>query len=123
LFLAPTEHGCDWIHLRQLQPLAQVQDWREQRKLWQALLAKRVAPPEHRLHQKAGIAVLKSLLPETGTEIRGHTRSYAELLAASGYSNRSKDFEDLLHILDRELRLITPTDVEGSPCCRAGGAV
>jgi hypothetical protein len=39
LFLPRTERGRDPIHLRQLQPLTRVVDWREQRKLWQALLA------------------------------------------------------------------------------------
>ena len=36
-----------------------------------------------------------------------------ELLEASGYGNRPRDFDDLIHILDSELRLITPTDPEG----------
>jgi tetratricopeptide (TPR) repeat protein len=71
------------------------------------------APPEHRLHQSAARAVLKALLPDTGTDIRGHVRSYAELLAASAYSSHSGDFDELLRILDSELRLITPTDPEG----------
>ena len=72
------------------------------------------APPEHRLHQKAAQAVLKALLPETGTDIKGQMRSRQELLEASGYVNRPRDFDDLIHILDPELRLITPTDPEGS---------
>ncbi len=40
-------------------------------------------------------------------------RSYEELLSLSGYAHRLKDFEDLLRILDRELRLITPSDPAG----------
>jgi eukaryotic-like serine/threonine-protein kinase len=71
------------------------------------------APPQHRLHQKAAQAVLKALLPESGTDIKGHMRSQHELLNASGYANRAKDFDDLLRILDCEIRLITPTDPEG----------
>jgi formylglycine-generating enzyme required for sulfatase activity len=71
------------------------------------------APPQHRLHQKAAQAVLKSLLPESGTDIKGHMRSRKELLEVSGYASRSKDFDDLLRILDSEIRLITPTDPEG----------
>jgi len=71
------------------------------------------APAEHRYHQKAARAVLKALLPESGTDIKGHMRSYAELLEASGYANRPKDFDDLMRILDGEIRLITPTDPEG----------
>ena len=69
--------------------------------------------PRHRLHAAAARAVLKSLLPELGTDIKGHMRSQQELLEASGYTNRPSDFTDLLRILDGELRLITPTDPEG----------
>ncbi len=71
------------------------------------------APPEHRYHQKAARAVLQALLPESGTDIKGHMRSHAELLAASGYASRPKEFDELLRILDGEIRLITPTDPEG----------
>ena len=71
------------------------------------------APPEHRYHQKAARADLKALLPEIGSDIKGHMRSYAELLEASGYGSRPKDFDDLIRILDNEIRLITPTDPEG----------
>jgi len=71
------------------------------------------APPQHRYHQKAARAVLKSLLPESGTDIKGHMRSYAELLEASCYGSRPRDFDDLIRILDGEIRLITPTDPEG----------
>ena len=41
-------------------------------------------------------------------------RSEAELRQASGYADRPRDFDDLIRILDGELRLITPTDPEGS---------
>jgi serine/threonine protein kinase/formylglycine-generating enzyme required for sulfatase activity len=71
------------------------------------------APPKHRYHQKAARAVLKALLPESGTDIKGHRRSYGELLEASGYAKRPNDFDDLVRILDAEIRLITPTDPEG----------
>jgi serine/threonine protein kinase/formylglycine-generating enzyme required for sulfatase activity len=70
------------------------------------------APPDHRYHQKAAQAVLKALLPDTGTDIKGHMRSHQELLAASGYVARPRDFDALLRILDGELRLITPTEPE-----------
>ncbi len=72
------------------------------------------APPEHRFHQKAAQSVLKALLPESGTDIKGRMRSRQELLEASGYVNRHRDFDDLIHILDPELRLITPTEPEDS---------
>ncbi len=71
------------------------------------------APPEHRYHQKAARGVLKSLLPDSGTDIKGHMRSYEELLEASGYAKRPKEFDDLVRILDGEIRLITPTDPDG----------
>ncbi len=71
------------------------------------------APPEHRLHQKAARTVLKALLPESGFDIKGHMRSSQELLEASGHSSHPRDFDDLIRILDSELRLITPTDPEG----------
>ena len=79
------------------------------------------APPEHRYHQKAARADLKILLPETGSDMKGHMRSYAELLEASGYGSRPKDFDDLLRILDSEIRLITPTDPEGKESGEPGG--
>lgn len=70
------------------------------------------APPEHRYHQKAARAVLQALLSESGTQIRGLMRSRDELLEASAV--RPNDFDDLIRILDGELRLITPTDPEGA---------
>ena len=71
------------------------------------------APPEHRLHQKAAQAVLKALLPESGTDIKGQMISRHDLLEASGYAKRPREFDDLIRILDSELRLITPTDPDG----------
>jgi len=68
------------------------------------------ANPKHRLHEKAARALLKKLLPETGTDIKGQMRSEAELQDASGTTGRHRDFVELLHILDGELRLITPTE-------------
>ncbi len=73
------------------------------------------ANPRHRLHQKAAQAVLTALLPEAGADIKGHMRRHDELLAASGYADRPREFDDLLRLLDSELRLITPTDPEGEP--------
>jgi serine/threonine protein kinase/formylglycine-generating enzyme required for sulfatase activity len=71
------------------------------------------AAPERRYHEKAARAVLRALLPDAGIDIKGHMRSQAELLAISGYAGRQRDFEGLLHILDSEVRLITPIDPEG----------
>lgn len=38
LFLSRVTGGRDPIHLRQLQPIALVSDWRKQRRLWQELM-------------------------------------------------------------------------------------
>jgi formylglycine-generating enzyme required for sulfatase activity len=73
----------------------------------------RSANPEHHVHQRAVRAVLQALLPEHGTDLKGHMRSHEELLQASGYARRPSDFDDVIRILDKELRLVTPTDPQG----------
>ena len=84
------------------------------------------ANPKHRRHQKAARAVLKALLPESGSDLKGRMRSYTDLLAASGYAERPRDFDELIRILDNEVRLITPTEVEvtgpgdSAPECETG---
>ncbi len=85
--------------------------------------ASKAAFPQHRLHQQAAQAVLKSLLPEAGTDIKGHMRSQQDLLEASGYASRPRDFDELLRILDSELRLITPTDPAGQDASSEPGGV
>jgi formylglycine-generating enzyme required for sulfatase activity len=70
--------------------------------------------PNHRFHQKAAQAALKALLPESNADIKGRMRSIEELRGLSGYGDRQADFIDLIRILDSELRLITPVDLEGS---------
>src|SRR5262249_17866337 len=57
---------------------------------------------------------LKTLLPEAGTDIKGTMQPRQKLLDVSGYAARPRAFDTLLHVLDAELRLITPTDPEGS---------
>ena len=71
------------------------------------------APPEHRLHQRAAREVLRALLPAPGTDIKGHMKSTEELLEVSGYVSRPSEFDDLLRILDAQLKLLTPVDPEG----------
>ncbi len=66
--------------------------------------------PEHRYHALAAQAVLKSLLPESNSDIKGRMRSSEELRLASGYKDRLDDFDHLIRILDSDLRLITPVD-------------
>ena len=74
----------------------------------------RTAPPSYRIHQKAAQAVLRALLPETGSNIKGNMRSHGELLEVSGYGSRPNEFDELLRILNSELRLISPIEPEGS---------
>jgi len=71
------------------------------------------APPAHRYHQQAARRVLKALLPESGSGIRAGSQPREHLLEVSGYAKRPAVFEELLRILDGELRLITPTSPGG----------
>ena len=59
-------------------------------------------------HRRAAQALLKALLPEEGTEIKGQQRSVNQLLEISGYRSRPAEFHDLLQMLNTEYRLITP---------------
>jgi eukaryotic-like serine/threonine-protein kinase len=79
------------------------------------------ANPLHRRHEKAARAVLQALLPDAATDIKGQRRPASELLAASGYANQPKEFDELLHILDRELHLLTPADAEENADDEPGG--
>jgi hypothetical protein len=74
------------------------------------------AAPKHWRHQAAARSVLKALLPEAGTDIKGHMQSRRNLLEASGYAERPRNFDELIRVLDGELRLITPTDLEPLDC-------
>jgi serine/threonine protein kinase/formylglycine-generating enzyme required for sulfatase activity len=70
----------------------------------------RTANPMHQRSRGAAQAVLQALLPEAGSELRGRRRTREELLAASGLFGRPRDFDELLKILDTELRLVTPVE-------------
>jgi hypothetical protein len=69
--------------------------------------------PSTIITKKAARAVLKALLPDQGTDIKGNMRSRQELMKESGYADHAQEFEDLIRILDNEVRLITPTDPGG----------
>lgn len=72
----------------------------------------KTAPPTHRLHERAARAVLRELLPASGTDIRGQMRHYDKLLEVSGYAGRPDAFRALLDVLVRDVRLVAPTDTE-----------
>jgi hypothetical protein len=63
----------------------------------------------HRIHERAARQVLQLFVPEAG-DVRGSARSQADMLAASGYESRPQAFKELLHVLDADLRLLTPVD-------------
>jgi formylglycine-generating enzyme required for sulfatase activity len=79
----------------------------------EATFSARSAPAEHRCHQVAARAVLQALLPEQRSEIKGHSQTSTRLRQVSGYEQRPRDFEALLHLLDTKLHLITPTERAG----------
>jgi ribosome recycling factor len=70
------------------------------------------ANPKHRLHRKAAQLVLNALLPEVGTNIKGKMMSESALQEIAGYVGRPRQFFELIHILDNELRLMTPTALD-----------
>lgn len=72
----------------------------------------RSAPARYRLQEAPIRAILGALLPSDATEIRDHVQSRASLLAVSGCDQNSERFEDILRILDGDLRLITPVDAD-----------
>ncbi|MEO1523784.1 MAG: protein kinase [Planctomycetota bacterium] len=53
--------------------------------------------------------LLAALLPSPGADIRGASRTFDELQAATGL-NGDQDFRSLLQLLDQQLRLIAPAD-------------
>ncbi len=71
------------------------------------------APPSHRVHEAAIRQVLKTLLPEAGTDIKGGMRSLEMLRDASDYKADTRRFDEVMRILDSELRIVTPTDPDG----------
>jgi eukaryotic-like serine/threonine-protein kinase len=73
----------------------------------------RTAPPSYRHHENSVQAVLRTLLPEDRSNIKGNMRSFNELLAVSGYGSRPAEFDELLRILNSELKLVSPIEPEG----------
>jgi serine/threonine protein kinase/energy-coupling factor transporter ATP-binding protein EcfA2 len=70
----------------------------------------RHAPIQYRQHQEAVRGLLSALLPASGTDIKGSMQSVDSLKKAAGYEDKPREFEELLEILDKNLRLITPVD-------------
>jgi hypothetical protein len=68
------------------------------------------APIQYRQHQEAVRGLLSALLPASGTDIKGSMQSVDSLKKAAGYEDKPREFEELMEILDKNLRLITPVD-------------
>ncbi len=66
------------------------------------------APVGNRKHLEATRKLLAALLPATGTNIKGAMRPESELRLLCGYGQHPKRFNEMIEILDRDLRLITP---------------
>ena len=73
------------------------------------------ATPIHRYHEQAARAVLRALLPGAGeSSLKGRMCSSERLQDVAGYADRPADFEELIKLLDGQLRLITPVDQGGA---------
>lgn len=75
------------------------------------------AGPMHRKYAEPCRGILRALLPELNSHIRGSAKSTDELRAVSKCSS-DYDWKATINLLDHELRLITPTEsdlVDGSP--------
>jgi serine/threonine protein kinase len=68
------------------------------------------APEVHRRHEQAVRKLFRKLLPRSDSDIKGSMQSRAALLEACGYGPKPTAFDELMEILDDELRLVTPTD-------------
>ncbi len=66
------------------------------------------APRRYRGHCEGAQRLLRKLLPEPGTKIKGSIQKESDLREAVGYADENA-FGELLRILDGELHLITPT--------------
>jgi hypothetical protein len=84
-----------------------------------AFLKERFGRPEHRRLEPPARRVLRRLLPEEGLQIKGHSVSRGVLEEVSELT-RPGDFDDLMRLLERELRLITTAPSETRVAATAG---
>jgi len=68
------------------------------------------APAHQRDNEAAARAILQSLLPPVGTEIKASRRPRSELKAASGYLEKPEAFAAVMEILENDLKLISPSE-------------
>lgn len=80
----------------------------------------RSANPRYRALEEPCRAVLRSLLPAVGVNIKGRMKSVAELAEAVGAKTDPARLEEVLQILDSDLKLISPG--EGTEATPTAGA-
>tara|TARA_R110002049_G_scaffold309101_1_gene516877 strand:- start:15646 stop:18687 length:3042 start_codon:yes stop_codon:yes gene_type:complete len=68
------------------------------------------APSSYRYHRRAAQNVLRALLPEPGVEIRSAAMPINSIREVSGYGREPQKFDDLLTILEKEVRLVTAAE-------------
>ncbi len=78
------------------------------------------APIAYRSHEKSVRGLLKALLPESGTDLKGHRVTCEQLQESAGLSHDPRRFAEVLRILDPDLRLITPVGAEAVSNLGAG---
>ncbi len=66
-------------------------------------------------HPAAAQRVLDALLPAPGMTIKGAMRTREYLLQHSGFARCPQEFDQILEVLDKTLRLVSPTDPVAQP--------
>ncbi|MCA9029591.1 MAG: protein kinase [Planctomycetaceae bacterium] len=69
------------------------------------------SPLKNRRHELAARRVLASLLPEPGVEIKASHRTSSDLRRESGYEENSQQYQELMEVLESDLKIISPVDV------------
>ena len=67
------------------------------------------APVSQRSHEDGARRILQALLPDLGTEIKARRRARTDLQSLSGYKDDRSQFDQLMTILESELKLVSAT--------------
>lgn len=67
-----------------------------------------LCPRRYRTHTAAIKKIMYALMPERGNDLKGQGRSLPELQELCGYEKSPERFKQLLELLDRDLRIISP---------------
>ena len=79
------------------------------------LINSKHASADIRYHHEGAKRILSSLVPRGVSSVRDAIQSLPRLKEISGYTSRpEEDFQSLLKLLDRKLRLISPVETMGS---------